>query len=85
MSPLTLSVTLTVFAPPPSLQLDTFVDMEISAYRFSSSVSVRLVWFTRRPWPSPLTLIVSLPSTIVSWVGVRVKVAVALLVVRLAP
>ena len=68
-----VAVTVTVFAPPPSLTLEGLADRLIAP---SSSVSVRLVPVTVSPVALPDTVIVSLPSTALSFVGVRVKVPV---------
>ena len=68
---------MTVVAESPSPTLDGFTD-RLTAY-VSSSVNVRLVPVTVMLVPLPDTVIVSLPSTDVSCVGVRVKVPVPLL------
>ena len=69
-----VAVTVTVFAPPPSLTLEGLAD-RLTAY-VSSSASVILVPVTVRFVPLPDIVIVSSPSTALSFVGVSVKVPV---------
>ena len=76
------AVTVTVVADAPSEML-VWPPTPTAAVRFtfgllSSSVIVTSVPFTVRPVEVPSTLMLSLPSTSVSLVGVRVKVAVSL-------
>ena len=70
------AVTVTVAAPSPSETLAGSASSVISVA--SSSVKVRLVPFTLRSAFVPDTEMVSLPSTSVSSLGVRVNVAVPL-------
>ena len=73
-----VAVTVTVVAPALSDTLCGFTD-RLMAGAPSSSVRVMLVPLTVRVVCVPDTVMVSLPSTRVSCVGVRVKVAVPLL------
>ena len=71
-----VAVTVTDVAESPSPTLVGFTDRPIASV--SSSVSVTLVPVTVSPVALPDTEMVSLPSTAVSCVGVRVKVPVLL-------
>ena len=74
-----VAVTVTCVPDAPSPTLDGLSDRFTSG-AVSSSVNVRSAPFTVSPVAVPATPIVSLPSTSVSWVGVRVNVAVPLVV-----
>ena len=73
------AVTVTCVAPSPSPTLDGF-SVRLTSGAASSSVRVRSAPFTVSPVAVPATPTVSFPSTSVSWVGVRVNVAVPLVV-----
>ena len=69
------AVTVTDVADAPSPTFDGLADSVTAGWTSSSaSVSVAPVTVVRGPWPA--TPIVSSPSVVVSWVGVRVNVPV---------
>ena len=82
VSPSVAAVTVTVMASPPSGTLTGVTSFGARGVRVitvvSSSVSVTVSGFTVMPVDVPATVIDSSPSMILSWVGVRLNVPVAL-------
>ena len=78
--PPSVAVTVTVVAPSSSDTEAGDTVSVIDAGAVSSSVRVISALVTVKPSAAPVTSMVSSPSAIVSWVGVRVNVPVALAV-----